>query len=183
MVKTLLKKSAAAAVVIVLSAAAFTGCSNPDKTEPVSSASSISEMANNENICSVSVKCETLIDKKSDAPKEIAEFIPDNGIILCIDEAAFEEGESAFDVLKRELTEEGILFEYESTPAYGSVYIEGINNIYEFDFGSGSGWMYRVNGEFPKMGCSQYILSPGDKVEWLYTCDFGSDVGGDDAIE
>lgn len=37
--------------------------------------------------------------------------------------------------------------------------------------------MYKVNGVFPKYGCSQYVLEHGDVVEWVYTCDLGRDVG------
>lgn len=41
---------------------------------------------------------------------------------------------------------------------YNSAYIEGINNLYEFDCGSLSGWMYKVNEWFPNYGCSRYVL-------------------------
>lgn len=47
----------------------------------------------------------------------------------------------------------------------------------EFSCGALSGWMYRVNGEFPNYGCSRYRLSDGDKIEWVYTCNLGKDVG------
>ena len=53
-----------------------------------------------------------------------------------------------------------------------------IANLYEFDVGELSGWMYKVNGWFPNYGCSRYLLADGDNVEWVYTCDLGSDVGG-----
>ena len=43
-------------------------------------------------------------------------------------------------------------------------YIEGINNLYEFDCGEQSGWMYSVNGWFPNYGCSRYQLKDGDVV-------------------
>ena len=174
-----LKKIIVLAAVSVLSVSVFTSCG----TKTVTPDSTVTANTENENICTLSVKCDVLIDKKFNAPKELTAFIPDDGVIFYSDEAAFEEGESVFDLLKRCLTEEGILFEYESTPAYGSAYIEGINNIYEFDFGDGSGWMYKVNGEFPKTGCSKYILNDGDVVEWVYTCDFGNDIGGGDAVE
>ena len=61
---------------------------------------------------------------------------------------------------------------------YNSAYIEGINNLYEFDCGELSGWMYKVNGWFPNYGCSRYQLKEGDVIEWVYTCDLGVDVGG-----
>ena len=55
-------------------------------------------------------------------------------------------------------------------------YIEGISYLYEYDCGDLSGWMYRVNGEIPSVGCGEYRLRDGDCVEWLYTCDLGNDL-------
>lgn len=63
------------------------------------------------------------------------------------------------------------------TPIYGSYYIEGINQLYEFDGGGQSGWQYCVNGWFPNYGCSSYSVEDGDVIEWKYTCNLGSDVG------
>ena len=56
--------------------------------------------------------------------------------------------------------------------------IELVNNLYEFDCGSLSGWMYKVNEWFPNYGCSRYVLKNGDDVVWCYTCNLGYDVGG-----
>ena len=83
-----------------------------------------------------------------------------------------------FNVLQREMRKAGIHMEFEDTPMYNSAYIEGINNLYEFDCGELSGWMYKVNGWFPNYGCSRYQLKEGDVIEWVYTCDLGVDVGG-----
>lgn len=58
----------------------------------------------------------------------------------------------------------------------GSAYIAGINYLYEFDYGDLSGWMYRVDGEFPEVGCMSYALSGGEKIEWLYTTNIGKDL-------
>ena len=56
------------------------------------------------------------------------------------------------------------------------VYISGINYLYEFDFGDLSGWVYHVNGVSPSVGCGEYKLSDGDRIEWLYTCNLGNDL-------
>ena len=64
------------------------------------------------------------------------------------------------------------------TPMYNSYYIKGINNLYEFDCGDGSGWMYRVNGWYPNYGVSRYALRDGDVIEFRYTCELGDDIGG-----
>ena len=90
----------------------------------------------------------------------------------------FDNGESVYDILRRICDENKIQMESSFTPAFGSYYVEGINNLYEFDVGSESGWMYSVNGWFPNYGCSRYQLEDGDTVCWVYTCDLGYDVGG-----
>ena len=90
----------------------------------------------------------------------------------------FYAGESVFNVLQRTCKQQGIHMEFSNTPVYNSAYIEGIHNLYEFDVGNESGWMYRVNGWFPNYGCSRYLLKDGDVIEWVYTCDLGDDVGG-----
>ena len=55
------------------------------------------------------------------------------------------------------------------TPIYNSAYVEGIHNLYEFDCGELSGWKYSVNGVVPGVGCSQYRLNDGDRIEWSYS--------------
>ena len=97
--------------------------------------------------------------------------MPEDGIIFGAQIVEFSEGESVFDVMLREMKDNKIHFEFVHTPMYDSAYIEGIGNLYEFDCGRHSGWMYRVNGESPNYGCSQYILKNGDKIEFYYNCD------------
>ena len=64
----------------------------------------------------------------------------------------------------------------ENAGQWDMVYIAGINYLYEFDFGDLSGWIYHVNGSAPSVGCGEYILKDGDRIEWLYTCDLGNDL-------
>lgn len=127
--------------------------------------------------CFLSVRCDTLVSNIGNMKPEKAKIVPSDGIVFAEKEVEFFAKESVFNVLKREMKKSGIHFEFTNTPVFGSAYIEGIANIYEFDCGELSGWMYKVNGEFPKFGCSQYILKDGDKIEWVYTCDLGKDVG------
>ena len=65
----------------------------------------------------------------------------------------------------------------EKTGSGNSVYIRGIDGLAEFDHGSGSGWNYSVNGQFPGAGAGAYLLQTGDQVQFLYTLNLGSDVG------
>lgn len=60
-----------------------------------------------------------------------------------------------------------------------TAYVEGINNVYEFDRGQGSGWMYSVNGIFPDRGAGVVPLMAGDVVEWQYTTSLGKDLSAD----
>ena len=128
--------------------------------------------------CTVSISCAAILENLDRLNAEKADLIPADGVLLAPTAVEFTEGESIFDVLKRVCRENKIHMEFSETPVYQSAYIEGIGNLYEFDCGEGSGWMYRVNGEFPNYGCSRYTLADGDTVEWVYTCDFGADVGG-----
>ena len=105
-------------------------------------------------------------------------LVPADGIVFPATKVEFSEGESVFDVLQRVCRDNAIHMESNWTPMYNSAYVEGINNLYEFDVGSLSGWMYSVNGWFPNYGCSRYALQNGDVVNWVYTCDLGYDVGG-----
>ena len=126
--------------------------------------------------CSLTVRCDTLLDNMDSIAPEKIHLIPESGSILPETEIEFSEGESAFDVLVREMKKHNIHFEFSKVPMYDSVYIEGIGNLYEFDAGNLSGWIYRVNGTTLSVGCSQYKLKSGDKIEFLYTCNMGKDL-------
>lgn len=128
--------------------------------------------------CTLSVCCDTILDNIEYLDKEKVELVPEEGVIFSTAEVTFYEGESVFNVLMREMKKAGIHMEFENTPIYNSAYIEGINNLYEFDCGELSGWMYKVNDWFPNYGCSRYALKDGDIIEWVYTCNLGIDVGG-----
>ncbi|MDR0862205.1 MAG: DUF4430 domain-containing protein [Oscillospiraceae bacterium] len=125
----------------------------------------------------LSVRCDTILDNLNLLDKNKHELVPENGVIFPATEVTVYEGESVFNVLQREMKRAKIHFEFMNTPIYNSAYIEGINNLYEFDAGELSGWMYKVNDWFPNYGCSRYQLQAGDVVEWVYTCDLGRDVG------
>lgn len=128
--------------------------------------------------CTLTIRCDTLVGKPEDLDEAKAELVPASGLLYSAT-VSFTAGESVFDVLQRAMKEAGIPMEFTSVPVYDSAYIEGIANLYEFDCGPLSGWVYSVNGVFPNYGCSKYTLKDGDQVLWQYTCDLGADVGGD----
>ncbi len=128
--------------------------------------------------CTISIECSTILSNWDSLKESKAPYVPGDGWILGSKTIEFTPGETVYDILVRACSQYGIHMESSYTPAYGSYYIEGINQLYEFDCGSNSGWMYRVNGWYPNYGCSSYEVEDGDKIEWKYTCSLGSDVGG-----
>ena len=127
--------------------------------------------------CTISIECSTILNNWDDLNEAKADFVPSDGWILYTSEVEYSPGETVYDVLYRVCKDTSIQMSAKYTPAYGSYYVEGINQLYEFDCGELSGWMYSVNGWFPNYGCSQYEVSDGDIIEWRYTCDLGRDVG------
>lgn len=128
--------------------------------------------------CTLTVRCDSILAHMNWLDPEKAELVPADGLLFPTATVSFYEGESVFDVLQRELKKAGVHLEFTNTPIYNSAYIEGIGNLYEYDCGELSGWMYQVNGWFPSYGCSRYQLQAGDDIQWVYTCNLGLDVGG-----
>lgn len=154
------------------------------QTDPVPSGEPVPVEPQNATItdkvetCTLSVRCDTILNNMDLLSKDKWELVPKDGVIYATATVNFYEGESVFNVLQREMKKTKIQMEFKNTPMYNSAYIEGIDNLYEFDVGELSGWLYKVNGWFPNYGCSRYQLKQGDVVEWVYTCDLGKDVGG-----
>ena len=137
-------------VVTVAIIAFFIGISNNDKSGTVGSVT-------------ISINCDSVKDKGKS-------HIPKNGIILEETEIEIQSGDSVYDVLVEACKENEVLF------SANMGYIEGINNVYEMDFGKSSGWIYFVNGESPSVGSESYLLADGDEIEWHYTCNMGKDL-------
>ena len=150
------------------------------KTEP--------ETAESAPVCFVTIDCKNIKNNLSSLKKGKKAFVPQNGYILKDARVPFEEGESAFDALKRACKENvctdnceycqkgGIQLEFSFTPAYKSYYVEGIHQLYEKDCGSFSGWMFSVNGKFSDASSSEYLLKAGDKITFAYTASMGDDL-------
>ncbi|MEC0268591.1 DUF4430 domain-containing protein [Paenibacillus anseongense] len=90
-------------------------------------------------------------------------------------------GDTAWSVLKRVLETRGINYSAIWNEDYGSIYVQSISGDGEFDHGSGSGWMYNVNGTYPNVGASESTLQDGDSVQWRYTTNLGADLGQDNS--
>jgi len=155
-------------VVLLFASILFSGCSQNNQTALES-----------ELQCSISISCSTALEHAELLPDGVLQMLPEDGWILEEITVPMQEGDTVFDVLLRTAQENDINMEYVDTPVYDSAYIEGIANLYEFDAGEQSGWMYSVNGEFPNYGCSGYTVTEGDVICWVYTCNLGDDVRGE----
>lgn len=99
----------------------------------------------------------------------------EHGVILAPAAYEIEKNETALELLRRITRQHKIQMEYQGSKTFA--YVEGIDNLYEYDHGAESGWMYKVNGEFPSKASGSWVMKPGDTVEWLYTLDLGKDIG------
>lgn len=116
----------------------------------------------------LTIRCDTISDKSDN------EWIPEDGVILENAEYEIEAGDTVYDILKAATAKHKIHLETNGTAE--SIYVEGIQHIYEFAYGELSGWLYQVNGESTSVGCSAYELKDGDQIAWLYTCEMGKDI-------
>lgn len=123
----------------------------------------------------ISIRCDTAVDKGMNLDSQWAGIVPSSGTILAKTKVEFQEGDTVFDVLCRIRDTYKIHVSYRGTN--GAQYVDGINNLYEFDGGRWSGWMYCVNDWYPNYGCGQYAVKNGDVIEWNYTCNLGRDLG------
>ena len=119
----------------------------------------------------ITIRCDTAVKNGMHLESKWAGIVPASGCILDVTTVEIEQGDSVFDILNRVCQKYKIHMEHRSKN-----YINGINNLYEFDGGRWSGWMYSVNGWYPNYGCGTYFVKAGDVIEWNYTCDLGSDL-------
>ena len=163
------------------STAAAASTASTVASSPASTASTTSTAASTSapaaQTCALTIRCDTILENRDVLNPEKADLVPEDGLLYENPAAEITDGESAFDLLLRETRAAGIHLDFVKTPAYNTVYVRGIGNLYEFDCGDLSGWTYRINGEFLSVGCSLAVIHPGDTVEFLYTCDLGADVG------
>lgn len=128
--------------------------------------------------CTVEIRCDAALADPEWLAEPKRAYLPADGAILSAQPVALEAGDTAFDVLRRACETADIALEFSFTPLYGSYYVEGIGNLYEFDCGEQSGWVYAVNGVHAVQASSSRPLSDGDTVVWRYTCEgLGADVG------
>jgi len=118
---------------------------------------------------SLTIRCDKALGKHE------SEYLPGNGVILEPTEFEIEAGDTVYDILIEAARKHKIQIDKQG--ASGSIYISGINYLYEFDVGDLSGWVFTVNGKTSSVGCDGYELSDGDSIEWHYSLEVGKDIG------
>ncbi len=126
----------------------------------------------------LTIRCDTAVNNGMHLESKWAGIVPASGCILDTTTFEVEDGDTVFDVLCQARDKFKLHMQYKG--AGSGIYVEGINNLYEFDGGRWSGWMYCVNDWYPNYGCGVYYLQPGDVIEWNYTCDLGCDLENGD---
>ena len=116
--------------------------------------------------CHVQIDCLDVLEHPETLKEEKSEIIPKDGIFFAED-ASFSQGETVYEVLIRVLQNEKLQYEKDATN-----YILAVGNLYSGDCGELSGWLYRVNGESPIVGITEYVLQDGDEVRFYFVTDF-----------
>ena len=125
----------------------------------------------------ITIRCDTAVNNGMHLESKWAGIVPASGVILPVTTVEIDEGDKVFDVLSYVCDKYKIHMSYRGGTGSGC-YVEGINNLYEFDGGRWSGWMYCVNDWYPNYGCGVSQVMAGDVSEWNYTCDLGLDLDG-----
>ncbi|MEX1031276.1 MAG: DUF4430 domain-containing protein [Paenibacillaceae bacterium] len=95
------------------------------------------------------------------------------GVILEPTSIDWRDGDSVLDVLKQVTKSSKIPLEYRGRGMLS--YVEGIANLYEFDQGASSGWLFKVNGKLATKSAGAVKLSKGDNVEWIYSIELSEE--------
>ena len=86
------------------------------------------------------------------------------------------EGTTAFDVFKQVLAANGYTYDAKGSYVQAVTAPDG-TKVAELSKGQYSGWMYRVNGEFPDTYMGAYELEDGDGIEVFFTADYTKETG------
>ena len=150
---------------------------------------SVTTTSPNAKVCTVSIRCDTILDHMADLNEAKKAFVPEDGLLLTDVPMEIFAGDTVYTILRRACDEHacqadcdfrksGIQMEASQTPGFGmdAYYVQGIHQLYEKDCGPRSGWMFLVNGQIPDVGAGMYSVQDGDKIQWVYTCNWGEDI-------
>jgi hypothetical protein len=150
---------AAALISAIIIALAFAACAGPG--DAGARVASDEPVGDGDITVSIAADCLTLLG----SDPELARQVSNEGVILGQKNVTLKTDASVYDVIKAS----GIAFA-------GKTYISSIGGLSEGDGGGKSGWMYSVNGAYPPVGVTKYVVKNGDSVRFCYTLDGGNDV-------
>jgi hypothetical protein len=87
--------------------------------------------------------------------------------ILPVTSVEFQEGDTVLSITQKIVRARGI--QISVTGASATAYVQGIDNLYEFDHGPLSGWEAFVNGQGLDRSAGVYGVQPGQAIMWRYT--------------
>ena len=146
-----------------------TGSTSSDTNTDSSSSTSTTKT------CTIQINCSLLVGKDlTDTGLET--LVPANGIILKTTTVTLQSGDTVYDVTRRITKSKKIQLSTQGTASLGTLYVDGISNIYEKAYNSKSGWIYLVNGKKPGISCGSQTVKAKDKIVWGYSLNLGNDL-------
>lgn len=114
---------------------------------------------------SLRVDCTAAVEYGIRNEASFEKIIPQDGIMLeC--EVEVQEGASMLDAVKAAFAEQKIVY------VESGGYISSIGGLAQTACGAMSGWLTKLNGEFPSVSAAETAISDGDKIELIYVTSF-----------
>ncbi|MBD8070298.1 DUF4430 domain-containing protein [Bacillus sp. PS06] len=107
------------------------------------------------------------VPKPAERNNNVTISINGKGVILSNTTIEVTSNDTVLTILQRVTKAQGISLSVRGSG--GMSYVEGINNLFEFDYGPQSGWIYKVNGTSQNKSAGIYKVNPGDVILWEYT--------------
>lgn len=106
-------------------------------------------------------------------PQNIKDGLQNEGMLITNAMLTLSEGKTVAETFSLLRTYDIVIV---SESGAAGTFVTSIQGLENGACGAASGWLFRVNGEFPSEGIDSIELHNGDKVEWLFSCDGGTDV-------
>jgi hypothetical protein len=147
--------------------------SNEKKNNDSASDKKISTEKTDKETTNTTTKSTTVTTKSSPIQENVSITIigsKEIGVILPKSKVIIKTGDTVLDVLLKSAKDNHIDVEYSGSGAM--TYIEGIYNLYEFDYGPKSGWNFKLNGTIVSKSSDMVKVKKDDHIEWVYSEDF-----------
>lgn len=121
------------------------------------------------------------VPKKTTKPNTVKNTVPvqtvtfsimgpkDKGTILPATKVSIKDGDTILQVLLHAASSHSPKLVVDYTGSGAMAYVQGIDNIYEFDYGAKSGWLFKQNGVSLTKSVGVTNIKAGDRIECYYT--------------